>query len=191
MASEFRPSIWMEEAVPVEVEGCTKCALCAQRSRMIWGEGNPKAPVIAVLDNPGAREDREGRPMICPTRQTLQEGAYRAGLKPEDIYVTYILKCRPVRKYDKEAARGACLGYLLLQLERQKPRLGFCLGDTAAMWFFGDSDARVKNLRGSWHIARGLPTAVTYHPLAVRRRPTLTGIFDKDWSMLAEKLHKG
>lgn len=28
---------------------------------MVWGEGNPAAPIMIILDNPGAREDREGK----------------------------------------------------------------------------------------------------------------------------------
>ncbi|MEK5389445.1 uracil-DNA glycosylase family protein [Margalitia sp. FSL K6-0131] len=40
---------------------------------MIWGEGNPNGDIYVILDNPGAREDREGNPFVCGTRQTLQQ----------------------------------------------------------------------------------------------------------------------
>jgi uracil-DNA glycosylase family 4 len=188
MKSDFVPEIWAEDPTPQEAKNCEKCQLCRQRARMIWGEGNPEAPVLVVLDNPGAREDRDGVQYVCPTRQTLQEAADRAGLKKDDLYVSYILKCRPLRKYAKEEARSACLPYLLQQLDRQRPKLAFCLGNTAVQWFFGDPEAEVKNLRGEWHTARGIETAVSYHPLAVRRRPNLRTQFNADWKMLADRL---
>lgn len=154
---------------------------------MIWGEGNPKAAIVAILDNPGAREDREGNAFVCGTRQTLQRAAHEAGLGMNDLHVTYILKCRPTRAYDKDAARNACMEHLYRQIRAQNPRFAICLGNIAAQWFFGDRSLEVRNLRGVWHMAGGIPTCVTYHPLAVRRRPNLYRQFAGDWAMLARR----
>ncbi len=185
MKPGFTPVLWPEDTAPAEVLNCRKCGLCRHRTRIIWGEGNPEAPIAVILDNPGAREDKEGNSFVCGARQKLQEAAYEAGLGAEDMYVTYILKCRPVRRYDKESARSTCIAYLAQQLDRQKPVLVFCLGNTAVQWYFGDMEAEVKNLRGVWHDVKGLPTAVTYHPLAIKRRPNLKAQFLKDWQMVA------
>ncbi|WP_139492702.1 uracil-DNA glycosylase family protein [Brevibacillus dissolubilis] len=130
------PSIWPEEKTPDDVANCTDCGLYTHGSRMIWGEGNPHAPIMIVLDNPGAREDREGNPFVCGTRETLQKAAYEVGVSAEDLYVTYILKRRPVKAYDKERTREK--------------------------------------------------TTVSYHPLAVRRRPNLWKYFMEDWRFLVE-----
>ncbi len=184
MAS-FSPAIWPEIVGPDGILNCQKCELHHQRSRVIWGEGNPEAPIVVILDNPGAREDKEGNPFLCGTRQTLQSAAFQAGLKRDDLYITYVLKCRPVRHYDKEIARSTCMKYLLQQIQAQNPLLAFCLGTVALQWFFDDMDASVKKLRGMWHNIRGIPTSVTYHPLAIRRRPNLLSRFIKDWEMLA------
>jgi DNA polymerase len=56
---------------------------------MVWGEGNPEAPIIVLLDNPGSRENRENKPFVCGTRQTLQQAAYQAGLKADDLCNVY------------------------------------------------------------------------------------------------------
>ena len=148
------------------------------------------APIAVILDNPGSREDKEGKSFVCGARLKLQEAAYEAGLGAEDLYVTYILKCRPLRCYDKEGARSTCIGYLAQQLDRQKPALVLCMGNTAVQWYFGDMKAEVKNLRGTWHDVKGLPTAVTYHPRAIKRRPNLTPQYLKDWQMLADRYFK-
>lgn len=47
---------------------------------------------MIILDNPGAREDREGNPFVCGTRQTLLQTTRDVGLKMGDLYVIFILK---------------------------------------------------------------------------------------------------
>jgi DNA polymerase len=145
---------------PPGAEACLRCELARQRSRGIWGEGDPAAPVLVLLDNPGAREDAAGSPFVCGTRQTLQSAARAAGLPLDQIYVTWVLKCRPRRSYDKEAARAACLPYLGQQLGEHPRRIVIVLGNVA--------------LRG-------------YHPLAVRRRPNLFPLLVADLQIAAQR----
>ncbi|MCM3591650.1 uracil-DNA glycosylase [Brevibacillus borstelensis] len=184
------PAIWPEEEPPKGVESCMDCGLFEHGSRMIWGEGNPHAPIMVVLDNPGAREDRHGNPFVCGTRETLQKAAYETGLEERDVYVTYVLKRRPTRAYDKEGAREACMQHLLVQLQSKTPQLVFCLGNVATQAFFANREAEVKALRQQWHFPRGVKTAVSYHPLAVRRRPNLWADFLEDWKFLVSVYKK-
>lgn len=185
MDANFSPAIWQEDDLPLEAAGYAQCEVCAGKSRIIWGEGNPKAPIVIILDNPGARENKEGGEYVCGTRQTLQKAIYAANLKPEDIYITYLLKCRPLRKYDKQRARQFSMPYLIRQIETIRPRFLVCLGDTVVQAMLGDNEAHVKNLRGSLHTVIGYPTIVAYHPLAVRRRPNLANQFARDFEILA------
>jgi uracil-DNA glycosylase len=184
---DFCPVGWPEEPTPDSVKNCRECGLFEQGSRMVWGEGNPEAPIMVILDNPGAREDREGKPFVCGTRQTLQKAANDVGLHMDDLYVTYILKRRPVRAYDKEQVREICMTHLMQQLEDKNPSLILCLGNVAVQSFFRDAGAEVKMMRGSWHDVEGYQTAVAYHPLAVRRRPNLWPTFIEDWSLVSNR----
>jgi Uracil-DNA glycosylase len=179
---------WPEHQVPAGETDCTDCGLFRHGSRMVWGEGNPEAPVMIILDNPGAREDREGNPFVCGTRATMRQAARMAGFRDEDLYVTYILKRRPRRAYDKDQARAACMRHLLLQLAVQSPRWILCLGNVAVRAFFAQADAEVKTMRQQWHLTRGFSTTVSYHPLAVRRRPNLWPYFVEDWKLVKAKL---
>jgi DNA polymerase len=190
MEMQFSPVILPEEPVPQDYAGCETCDLQRKRNRLIWGEGNPDAPLYVILDNPGAREDKEGNPFICGARQILQGAAYDAGIKLDDLYFTYVLKCKPTLRYDREAVIQTCMPHLEKQLQQKNPRLAFCLGNNAVRWSFKDMELDVKSLRGVWHNVRGLPTAVSYHPLAIRRRPNLRNIFAQDWTMVAERLSK-
>lgn len=176
--------IWTEEKPPTDVENCLECGLYKHGSRMIWGEGNPNARIMIVLDNPGAREDREGAPFICGTRDTLQRAAHAVGLNERDLYVTYVLKRRPTKAYNKEEARTVCMQHLLAQLANKSPQIVFCLGNVATQAFFDNKNAEVKTCRQVWHSPRGVNTAVSYHPLAVRRRPNLWAYFLEDWKFI-------
>ncbi|SDD83434.1 DNA polymerase [Paenibacillus sp. UNCCL117] len=180
-----------EEQAPEGAEHCELCELSGQRTRVVWGEGNPGAPLMMILDNPGAREDREGNSFLCGTRETLQIGMREAGIAVDDVYVSYLLKCRPVRAYNKPVARAACLPHLQLQLVQKQPLVLFGFGNVVAEALFPDKEsASVKELRGAWHEFQGIPISFTYHPLAVRRRPNLHRLFVEDLRALKEKWKK-
>ncbi|MBM7693785.1 DNA polymerase [Peribacillus deserti] len=184
--SEFCASLWPEEPTPKNLMDCKECGLYQHGSRMVWGEGTPEAPIMVILDNPGAREDRDNKPFVCGTRQTLQQAAYQAGLKAVDLYVTYILKRKPVRAYNKEQARLICMNHLEQQLQSKQPKLIVCLGNIAVQSFFQNPEVEVKSLRGKIHSVHGYRTIAAYHPLAVRRRPNLWPMFLEDWNLAAE-----
>lgn len=184
----WQPLCLPEDPVPCDAFDCRDCGLYLHGTRMVWGEGMPFAPVFVVLDNPGAREDRSGEPFVCGTRETLQKAAVQADISLDDLYISYILKRRPRRAYDKPRTRAICIKHLERQLRVMKPQLVFCLGNVAVQSFLGDPEADVKSLRGQWLSARGLPSAVSYHPLAVRRRPNLYPLFLDDWRMLRSRI---
>lgn len=177
-----------ELPVPHLARDCRRCALANQRRRIIWAEGNPTAPILILLDNPGAREDAAGRPFTCGTRLTLGAALEAAGLPASDVYVTYLLKCRPTRAYDKQAARAACLPYLEHQLSMSAPRIVVLLGEVVAKELLGPS-VELRSARGRWHVYAGLPAMVSYHPLAARRRPNLFPFLASDLGLVAERLN--
>ncbi|ALC92480.1 uracil-DNA glycosylase [Bacillus sp. FJAT-18017] len=182
----FCISLWPEEPTPEHLKDCDECGLIKHGTRMVWGEGNPNAPIMILLDNPGSREDRENKPFVCGTRQTLQQAVYEVGINAGDVYVTYILKRRPVKKYDKEATREICVKHLKEQILSKQPEFIICLGNIAVQSFFHSQEVDVKSLRGKVHTIDGFRTVVAYHPLAVRRRPNLWPLFLEDWKLLAK-----
>jgi uracil-DNA glycosylase family 4 len=183
------PTILPEDVVPVASKDCRQCELCQHGTRVIWGEGSPGAPVFVILDNPGAREDKDGKQFLCGTRETLQIAAYEAGLETDSLYITYILKCRPRKAYDKETARSVCMGYLWNQLESGNPEIVFCLGNVACQSFFEDPTVEVKKIRNKLHQVRKYKVVASYHPLAVRRRPVLYKYFLQDWKLVSSQLN--
>ncbi|HEX7055961.1 MAG TPA: uracil-DNA glycosylase [Bacilli bacterium] len=186
--SAFQPVMLPEEPAPLFAVRKLQDDLALHKSRIIWGEGNSHAPVFVVLDNPGCREDRQGKPFVCGTRETLQRGLFAAGLEPEQVYVSYILKYRPTRAYNKPAARERGLPLLKLQLAEKKPSILLGLGDVVVKTLLQDETAQIKSCRGVWHLVAGIPAAFSFHPLAVRRRPVLMKYFLADLRLVAAKL---
>ncbi|WP_274361811.1 uracil-DNA glycosylase [Paenibacillus thermotolerans] len=184
----FAPEAWPEDPAPPHAADCRNCELFKQRKRVIWGEGNPNGPLLALLDNPGAREDANGEAFVCATRAKLQQAVHDAGLTKEDVYATYLLKCRPIRAYDKAKARESCGGWLAEQTEAMRPKAVVLLGLVVAQHVLGLPEAEMSDLRGRWHEAFGAPAIVTYHPLAVHRRPNLYRNFAEDWAAAAARL---
>ncbi|WP_242069631.1 uracil-DNA glycosylase [Paenibacillus dendritiformis] len=134
------------------------------------------------------REDRQGNSFLCGTRETLQHAMREAGIDTNAVYITYLLKCRPMRAYNKPEARAACIPHLQLQLLEKQPSVLFGFGNVVAEAIFPQKEnASVKELRGSWHEFQGIPISFTYHPLAVRRRPNLLRLFVEDLKALKEK----
>lgn len=177
-----------EEQAPEGAQGCERCELFKQSNRVIWGEGNPNASLMMIMDNPGAREDREGNSFLCGTRETLQLGMREAGIDIHSVYVTYLLKRRPIRAYNKPVTRAACLHHLQLQLLQKQPSVLFGFGNVVSEALFPQKeDATVKALRGNWYEFEHIPIGFTYHPLAVRRRPNLLKFFVEDLKALKEK----
>ncbi len=183
---EFVPIILPEDTPPHYAQDYMAYDICTAKSRLIWGEGNPQAPIVIVLDNPGAREDKESKEYICGTRRTLQYAVHQSHLSLKDIYIAYLLKCRPTRKYDKEEVRAFSKPFLIRQIQDISPKYLVCLGNTVVQTMFNNSELAVKEIRGTWHQVLDLPTMVSYHPLAARCMPNLMPYFLQDWHMLAE-----
>ena len=117
MSTEMNhPASSCQKSKRPKISHIVNAANCANSGIASSGEGNPQGTLMLILDNPGAREDREGNPFLCGTRETLQLGMKEAGMDINSVYVTYLLKRRPIRAYDKPATRAACLPHLQSQL---------------------------------------------------------------------------
>src|ERR1051326_2693111 len=43
---------------------CTACGLYRTRNKVVFGEGNPAAPLMLIGEGPGQNEDATGRPFV-------------------------------------------------------------------------------------------------------------------------------
>lgn len=164
---------WPELPVPADVVISCQSFGMSGHGRLVWAEGSAEAPFMCILDNPGAREDKLGNPYTCGTRLTLRAAAREAGLDVDELYITYLVKCRPLRAYDKSLARDVGRGFLQQQACLLLPQVLVLFGDVVTRCLTGDVQASVRALRGTTLRIFDTPAIVTYHPLAARRRTNL------------------
>jgi len=159
------------EEIAAEAARCSLCPLHATRTRVVFGEGNPRARLVFVGEAPGADEDRQGRPFVGRAGQLLTRIIEAMKLKREDVYICNILKCRPPGNRDPRGEEiAACEPYLVRQLAAIGPEVICALGTFAARTLL-KTEAPITVLRGRFHSYQGVPLMPTYHPAYLLRNP--------------------
>jgi uracil-DNA glycosylase len=156
---------------------CRACDLWEDATQPVMGEGRANASVMFVGEQPGDREDIEGRPFVGPAGGVFNEGLTRVGIAREDVYITGVVKhfrykLRGKRRIHQTPDRWqvtACLPWLRAELEVVKPEALVCMGATAAHALLG-SHIRIGRDRGR-PIESNLAelVTVTTHPSAILR----------------------
>jgi len=75
-----------------EAASCQACPLWKDATQTVFGEGPPNADVMFVGEQPGDREDREGRPFIGPAGLLLDNALIDGGVDRKRVYVTNAVK---------------------------------------------------------------------------------------------------
>ena len=160
------------EQLRITAESCTVCRLAETRTPVVFGVGEPESELMFVGEAPGRNEDLEGVPFVGRAGQLLNGLLDEVGIPRETVYIANVLKCRPPRNRDPQAAEAAqCLPYLQRQLELVAPGVVLCVGRIAAQNLLG-TDATLGSLRGRVHrLPGGQPVVVTYHPAYLLRTP--------------------
>jgi uracil-DNA glycosylase len=63
-----------------EAATCRACPLWEHATQTVFGEGPPDAEIMLVGEQPGDREDREGRPFVGPAGLLLDRALAEAGV---------------------------------------------------------------------------------------------------------------
>jgi uracil-DNA glycosylase family protein len=157
--------------------GCRECPLGEPATQTVWGEGKPHAKLMLVGEQPGDREDLEGRPFIGPAGRMLDRALETLGWRRDALYVTNAVKhfkfeMRGKRRMHKSPGQRealACLHWLEGEIAAVKPAAIVALGAVAARSVMGRAVSVMKE-RGNW-IERedGIPVLLTLHPSALLR----------------------
>lgn len=153
------------------IGGCTKCFLCEGRTKVVPGEGNPKADLVLVGEGPGQTEDQTGRPFVGKAGELLNGILASIGLAREQVFICNVVKCRPPQnRKPLPDEMAACAPYLASQLRLIRPKVILALGATAAEALLATRRS-LTDLRLKVHSYHGTPLVVTYHPAALLRNP--------------------
>ena len=157
--------------------GCRACPLWQIGTQTVFGEGPEDAELMLVGEQPGDREDREGRPFVGPAGRLLDEALEEAGIDRTRVYLTNAVKHFKWRAGGKRRIHAkpnwseiaACRPWLDSELEVVRPDVLVCLGATAAQALIGRS-FRVTKQRGEPVESDLAPHVLaTIHPSAILR----------------------
>jgi DNA polymerase len=184
------PFVPEERTLPVlreAVQHCRGCDLYRDATQAVFGELDvetgskaPRALIMMIGEQPGDKEDKEGRPFVGPAGKLLDQSLEEAGIDRRKIYVTNTVKhfkWEPrgklrIHKKPNMKEIHACRPWLEAEVQTLRPKLIVCLGSVAAQSLLG-SKFRITQSHGEIHAAGDLPPVLaTLHPAAILRAPT-------------------
>ena len=171
------------------VEDCQKCKLGRTRINLVFGAGNPRAQLMFVGEGPGFDEDRLGIPFVGKAGQLLTKIIESIDLTREEVYISNIVKCHPMRDPNHPEMRGndrpptqdeviQCLPILFKQIGIIKPKIICTLGSPATRALLNLSEG-IGKLRGKFYdfyppygrFGEPIKVIPTYHPAYLLRDP--------------------
>ena len=182
---------------------CRACPLWEGATQTVFGDGPRSAEVMLVGEQPGDKEDLEGRPFVGPAGRVLDRALEAAGIDRRLAYLTNAAKhfkyrARGKRRIHQKPTWGeiaACRPWLDAELAVVSPTVLVLLGATAAQALLG-RDFRVTRQRGTPVPTLLAPHAVaTVHPSSILRadpadRDTEYAAFVDDLKVVASLLRE-
>ena len=156
---------------------CKACDLWKAATQTVFGEGNPRAAVMLVGEQPGDQEDRVGQPFVGPAGKLLDQALAEVGIDRATVYVTNVVKHfkwvergkRRIHKKPRQSEIQACHPWLESELRAVKPKILVCMGATAAQALLG-KDVSVTRMHGQPFKSPYAPLAIaTMHPSSILR----------------------
>jgi uracil-DNA glycosylase family protein len=178
-AADLVPSPPTLPALRDAAAGCRACPLWKTGTQTVFGEGSEGARLMLVGEQPGDKEDLDGRPFVGPAGRLLDKALEDAGIDRSTVYVTNVVKhfkweARGKRRIHKRPSAeevAACRPWLEAEIETVKPEMVVLLGATAAQAILGSS-FRVSRQRGEFvDSLLGPVLTATVHPSSILRAP--------------------
>ena len=187
------------EQLTEAARGCRACQLWENATQTVFGEGSPDAEIVFVGEQPGDKEDLEGRPFVGPAGRLFDDALEQAGIDRSRTYVTNVVKHfkwqprgkRRIHQNPNAAEIAACRPWLDAELTLVKPNVLVCLGAPAAQALLG-RQFRVSKDRGVPVESDLAPVVMaTVHPSSILRsddREAEMALFVEDLRRIAAAL---
>ena len=167
---EIKADNW--ETLQAEMLACQQCDLSQSRQQVVLGSGNQQADFLWVTEAPSLEDDQQGLPFADHSGELLTEMLRAMKLSREDVFMTHIVKCRPLDDRDPRIKElEACEHYLQRQIALVQPKIIIAVGRVAAQKLL-HSKVPLAELRESVHEFSGIPLLTIYHPAYLLRSLT-------------------
>jgi DNA polymerase len=178
-ATPFLPERLSLTALREAAAGCRGCHLWRPATQTVFGEGKKSSRLMLVGEQPGDREDLEGKPFVGPASRELDRGLEAAGIDRREAYLTNVVKHfsfqergrRRIHQTPKRFEVEACRPWLDAELDVVGPEALVLLAATAAKAVLGSS-FKVTQHRGELLDSDLAPiVSATVHPSSIVRQP--------------------
>jgi DNA polymerase len=168
---------------------CKRCKLHTGRKQIVFGAGNPSPDLLFIGEGPGAEEDEQGIPFVGRAGQLLTKMIEAMGLNRDQVYIANVVKCRPPGNRNPEPDEiSACSPFLENQIEVLRPKVICTLGTFASQTLL-KTGQKISNLRGRFHVYKGIPVMPTFHPAYLLRNPSEKKSAWEDIQLIMKELH--
>ncbi|MBU1168930.1 MAG: uracil-DNA glycosylase [Proteobacteria bacterium] len=162
----------MLETLQTDLGDCRRCGLAGQRCHLVFGTGNPHARLMFIGDAPGVEEDKDGKSFAGAAGQLLAKMIEAMGLSRDEVYMTTLVKCRPLeRRNPLPEEIKACFPYLEKQIFSVNPEVICTLGAFATQVILGKHEG-VSAMRGQFHTYGSCQIMPTFHPSYLLGNPS-------------------
>ena len=167
---------------------CTRCALAAGRTQVVFGAGHPDADLMFVGEAPGFHEDKQGVPFVGQAGKLLDKLLGGVGLDRSDVFVANVLKCRPPGNRDPQPDEiESCEPHLFRQIELIQPLVVATLGNFATKLLSGRPLGITRVHGEPQEVALGgnrVTLYPLYHPAAALYTPSMLTVLEQDFARL-------
>jgi len=163
-----------------EIALCQKCEILAEnRTRVVPGDGSEDADIMFIGEAPGWHEDQQGRPFVGPAGLFLEQLLASINLKRGQVYISNVIKCRPVGNRDPLPSEiHNCRKWLDCQIELIRPKIIVTLGRySMALFFPGKS---ISKIHGTVQKRDNIIYYAMYHPAAALHQQSLRRAIEED-----------
>lgn len=169
------------ETLYASYKNCSMCPLKTNRVNIVFGRGNPNASLLLLGEGPGKDEDLQGRPFVGRSGNFLSKTLKSLNIAEDSIYITNIVKCRPLNNRAPLSNETATCTKLFLdqQLKIIQPKIICTLGASALKAFITTSKG-ISKTRGVLQQHKGFFVLPTYHPAYVLRTNSRLPFFADD-----------
>lgn len=174
------------------------CPLKKSANNLVFGKGNPDAPILFIGEAPGEQEDLQGLPFVGAAGKQLDKLLHSIGLTLDGCYVANVLKYRPPNNRNPtpdEIKRHT--PYLVEQIKIIRPTIIATLGNFSTKFVLSKFDCDkmdtipgIVSLHGKARDLEidGLKFTVVplFHPAAVLYKPGWLSSLQEDFLKMKE-----
>ena len=169
---------------------------------VVFGEGNPAAPLVLVGEAPGEQETLQGKPFVGKAGKNLDGFLDALGIHREDIYITNVVKFRPTKTHPRTGSLSnrppnreeieLCYSFLLGELAAIRPQVVVTLGNVALKAVSDNRKLVIGDCHGKPLDVDAHDNAFTlfalYHPASIIYNRSLADTYSEDLTRLRDYL---